>query len=939
MDDLHQFFGPNAGYALELYERYLADPDTVDPATRARFAHWLPAEPPGLSPPESSATPPGAPAFDVDLVTRVANLARTIRGRGHLAAQLDPLASAPPDGSVLEPGANGLNAAQLRALPATVIGGPATLASTNAAEAIDALRRVYCSTTGYDFAHIEAADERDWLCEAAESGRFRPQLDHAGQRKILERLTEVEAFELFLQRSLPNQRRFSIEGTDMMVPMMDTIIRAAAASGTREVAVGMAHRGRLNVLANVLGKPFGQILAEFQRGIPGPTTAPSENFAHYGWTGDVKYHLGAQRTVTEGSEVLVRITLAPNPSHLEFINPVVQGMTRAMQDDRRHAGPPRQAVDASLAILIHGDAAFPGEGVVAESLNLAQLGGYRIGGAIHIIANNQIGFTTSPRDARSTLYASDLAKGFEIPIVHVNADDPEACLAAARLAHAYRQRFHKDFLIDLVGYRRWGHNEADEPAFTQPILYEKVRAHPTARARWAATLNDLGSVTQAESDDVLKQAMTALQEVNPEPERAPALPPAAVSGGRVNTAVAADRLATYNEEMLAWPSGFTVHPKLERILKGRVGALEPGGGLDWGHAESLAFASLLAEGTPIRLAGQDVERGTFSQRHLVLHDAATGACFSPLQALKEARASFAVYNSPLSENAALGFEFGYGVQAPEALVMWEAQYGDFANAGQVIIDQFISSARSKWRQRPWMVMLLPHGYEGQGPEHSSGRLERYLQLAGDDNLRIANCTTAAQYFHLLRRQVALREDDPRPLILMAPKSLLRHKSAFTTLEDLASGEFQPVLEDHEAAEHRDQVTRVILCSGKVYVDLISSGTRSETPRVAIARVEQLCPFPAAELNTLLAGYPHVREVIWLQEEPRNMGAWSYMAPRLRDLIGRDPSVDYIGRPDHASPAAGSGAVHQAEQARIVAEAFTGLQGPLPVPQGVTQHAG
>ncbi|HVA92235.1 MAG TPA: 2-oxoglutarate dehydrogenase E1 component [Chloroflexota bacterium] len=935
MDDLHEFFGPNAGYALELYERYLADPDSLDPETKARFAGWSPTMLVDSPPSES----PASPSFDVGLVTRVANLARTIRGRGHLAAQLDPLGTEPRGDSALEPDANGLSAQEMRALPPSVIGGPVSRSATNAAEAIEALRRVYCSTTGYDFAHIEAADERDWLCEAAESSRFRPQLDEAGQRKVLDRLTEVEAFELFLQRSLPNQRRFSIEGTDMMVPMMDTIVRAAAATGTREVAVGMAHRGRLNVLANVLGKPFGQILGEFQRGIPGPTTAPSENFAHYGWTGDVKYHLGAQRTVTEGTEVLVRITLAPNPSHLEFINPVVQGMTRAMQDDRGRPGPPRQSEDASLAILIHGDAAFPGEGVVAESLNLAQLAGYCVGGAIHIIANNQIGFTTSPRDARSTLYASDLAKGFEIPIVHVNADDPEACLAAARLAHAYRQRFHKDFLIDLVGYRRWGHNEADEPAFTQPVLYEKVRSHPTARALWARALAELGSVTQAESDEMLRQAMAALQEVSPEPDRPPAPPPPVASGVPGTTAVSASRLESYNDGLLAWPSGFSVHPKLERILKGRQGALAADGGLDWGHAESLAFASLLADGTPIRLAGQDAERGTFSQRHLVLHDSVTGARFSPLQALKEARASFTVCNSPLSENGALGFEFGYGVQAPEALVLWEAQYGDFANAGQVIIDQFISAARSKWRQTPWMVMLLPHGYEGQGPEHSSGRLERYLQLAGDDNLRIANCTTAAQYFHLLRRQVALRESDPRPLILMTPKSLLRHKLAFSTLDDLTSGAFQPILDDQQAVEHRDQVTRVILCSGKVYVDLVSSGARAEAPRVAVARVEQLCPFPAAELNTLLAGYPHVREIVWLQEEPRNMGAWSYMAPRLRDLIGRDPSVDYIGRPDHASPAAGSGAVHQAEQARIVAGAFTGLQGPLPVSQGVTQHAG
>jgi len=938
MSDLQEFHGPNAGYVLELYERYLEKPDSVDPETRARFAAWSPAV---LAVPTSNgaeAPTPAAGALDVGLITRVANLARSIRARGHLAAQLDPLGGAPQGSPGLDLIGHDRNSPDLNTLPASVVGGPVALSAANAGAALAELRRIYCSTTGYEFAHIEADEERDWLLDAVETGRYGPDRDATSRRKLLERLTEVEAFELFLQRGLPNQRRFSIEGSDMLVPVLDTVISAAVESGAREVMVGMSHRGRLNVLANVLGKPFGQILGEFQRGIPGPTTAPSENFAHHGWTGDVKYHLGAQRTLTEGDEVRARITLAPNPSHLEFVNPVVQGMTRAIQERRDRQGPPTHDLDISLAILIHGDAAFPGEGVVAESLNLAQLAGYRTGGAIHIIVNNQIGFTTAPRDARSTLYASDLAKGYEIPIVHVNADDPEACVAAAALAHAYHLRFHKDFLIDLVGYRRWGHNEADEPAFTQPLLYEKVRAHPTARTLWARALAEQGAVSMEDSDALLREAMARLQEISPEPERRPA-PRTEVENPAIATAVPLERLRAYNDGLLAWPAGFTVHPRLERILNGRQGALAPGGGIDWGHAESLAFASLLAEGTPIRLAGQDAERGTFSQRHLVLHDVANDTRFSPLQALPEANASFSVYNSPLSEMAPLGFEFGYNDVASDTLVIWEAQYGDFANAAQVMIDQFIASARSKWRQQPWLVMLLPHGYEGQGPEHSSGRFERYLQLAGDDNLRIANCTTAAQYFHLLRRHVALRESDPRPLILMTPKSLLRHKLALSTVEELVEGSFQPVIDDAVAAEHPDQVTRLVLCSGKVYVDLVSYPERATATRVAIARIEQLCPFPSAEIEALLAGYPHVREIVWLQEEPRNMGAWTYMASRLRDLIGRDPRIDYIGRPDHASPAEGSGAAHQIEQARIVSEAFTGLQGPIPVAQGAVQHAG
>ncbi|HEY7848472.1 MAG TPA: 2-oxoglutarate dehydrogenase E1 component, partial [Ktedonobacterales bacterium] len=569
---------------------------------------------------------------------------------------------------------------------------------------------------------------------------------------------------------------------------------------------------------------------------------------NYGWTGDVKYHLGARTTVRESELAQVALTLAHNPSHLEFVNPVVEGFTRAAQDRRNERGTPAQNVDKALCVTIHGDAAFPGEGVVAETINLSRLPGYQTGGTIHIIANNQIGFTTSAEQGRSTLYASDLAKGFEIPIILVNADDPEACLSAVALAHAYRQRYHKDFLIDLVGYRRWGHNEGDEPTFTQPLLYASIAEHATVRARYAERLEAEGVVAPVDAETMqhaaqerLKQAYEELQAGHVPEEQADleVSPPLA----SVATAESAATLRDYNEALLARPPGFTPNAKLERLLARRREALEKPGGIDWGFAETLAFAATLADGTPIRLAGQDSERGTFSQRHDALHDARTGGVYIPLQALPQARASFAVYNSPLSEAAALGFEYGYSVHAPNTLVLWEAQFGDFANAGQVLIDQFIAAARAKWRQLPGLVLLLPHGYEGQGPEHSSGRLERYLQLAAEDNLRVVNCTTAAQYFHLLRAQAKLLATAPRPLIVMTPKSLLRHPRAGSSLSDLTEGRFEPVLADEQAAP--EAVRRLILCSGKVVVELAAAlAARSAPPDwIAVARVEQLYPYP------------------------------------------------------------------------------------------------
>ncbi len=566
---------------------------------------------------------------------------------------------------------------------------------------------------------------------------------------------------------------------------------------------------------------------------------------------------------------------------------------------------------------------------MAETLNLWHLRGYSVGGTIHIIVNNQLGFTTEPEDSRSTHFASDLAKGFEIPIIHVNADDPEAALTAIRMAHAYRDEFHKDILVDLVGYRRWGHNEGDEPAFTQPQMYEIIRKHPTVRELYASQLEQKGTVSRDEANAMVKHALEVLEDakrqadgslqsfdleetngLNGRHEEAETPPPVSV-----------EQLTTFNKELLSWPEGFSPNPKLARLLQRRATTLGPEGGIDWGQAEALAFASILADGTPIRLTGQDSERGTFSHRHAVLHDQHSGATYIPLQHLAEARAPFSIYNSPLSESGALGFEYGYSVHASSALVLWEAQFGDFANVAQVIIDQFIASARAKWRQKSSLVLLLPHGYEGQGPEHSSARLERYLALAAGDNWRVANCSIASQYFHLLRLQAFSLKSDPRPLVVMTPKSLLRLPLASTRLEELTQGTFQRVLDDEQAASHADAVRRVTLCTGKIAIDLLSRQERVQAEDVAIVRVEMLYPFPADELRAVLAHYPNVREVVWVQEEPRNMGAWTYLAPHLSELVGSQMELKVISRPERSSPATGFSDLYQAEQERIMEEAL------------------
>ena len=928
-----QFFGPNLGYVLELYERYREDPGSVDERAREFFESWSPpSDAPGAN---GSATAGTAPAAEVDVEKAVgaSKHVRHIRDFGHLAARLDPLGSEPPGDPTLDPEFYRITDEDLETLPPLIIGGPVAERSSNAREAVEELRRIYCDTTGYDFGHVHNPDERFWLREAVESGRFYKRLEGESAKRLLRRLTRVDTFEKFLHRTFLGQKRFSVEGCDMVVPMLNLLAHRAADAGTPEMVMGMAHRGRLNVLAHVLDKSYSKIFGEFQQPEKGEQPSPAGG-AGGGWVGDVKYHLGIRgwHLGDEEADEQVLINLAPNPSHLEHVDPVVEGMARAAQEKRAEAGAPERDEEASLPVLIHGDAAFPGEGVVAETLNLSRLPGYRTGGSIHIITNNQLGFTTERQDARSTMYASDLAKGYEVPVVHVNADDPEACLAATRMAYAYREEFHKDFMIDLIGYRRFGHNEGDEPAYTQPTMYEAIRSHPSVREVWANELARRGEITAEEAEALVEEPRAKMEEIRKNPENEeeaeeeletdqPYTPLVEIP----DTAVPAGRLEALNEALLERPEDFHPNEKLERQFKKNRGDLEDEDGIDWAHAETLAFASLLEDGTPIRLTGQDTERGTFSQRHAVLHDFETGEPYVPLQNLPQATASFDIHNSPLSEIAVLGFEYGYTLNAQEALVLWEAQYGDFANVAQPMIDQFVVSGQSKWGQTSGLVLLLPHGYEGQGPEHSSARLERYLQLAAHENIRVANLTTAAQYFHLLRAQAVLK-DDKRPLIIMSPKSLLRHPMAASSLEELAGGQFQPILDDEEARDRADSVERLILCSGKIYTELVSSDYREEAVDTAIGRIELLYPFPEERVRDMVEGYPNLREIIWVQEEPKNMGAWTFVQPLLEELAEGEIPILYVGKPARPSPAQGSARFHKEEHARIVRSAFESVDG-------------
>ncbi len=936
-----QFYGPNLGYVLELYESYREDPESVDDQTREFFEQW---RPPRLGSNGSAAPAGGAGAeagVDEEKVVGATKYIRHIRDFGHMAAQLDPLGGEPPGDPTLDPGFYRISEADLESLPSDIASGPVTRRTSNAREAVEELKRLYCKTTGYDFGHVHNSEERFWLRESVESLRFVGSLEGADAKQLLKRLTRVDAFEKFLHKTFLGQKRFSVEGNDMLVPMLDRLLKSAADVGTPEMVMGMAHRGRLNVLAHILNKPYQKIFGEFQQ----PESQEASSVAEItggGWVGDVKYHLGIRGFhLQEGEEdTKLLINLAPNPSHLEHVNPVASGMTRAAQEKRGDLGYPERDVDAAFNVILHGDAAFPGEGVVSETLNLSRLPGYTTGGAIHIITNNQLGFTTEKEDARSTTYASDLAKGFEIPVVHVNADDPEACLAAISLAYAYRERFHKDFMIDLVGYRRYGHNEGDEPAYTQPTMYETIRDHPSVREVWARTLEERGVIEEGEAEALVEEAFSYMEETRKNPSEIeeedvafdePHTPLTEVP----DTSVPAERLEALNRSLLERPEDFNQNGKLERMFQRNRGDLEQ---IDWAHAETLAFGTLLEDGVPIRLTGQDSVRGTFSQRHAALRDVKTGEQYVPLHNVPGAKASFAAHNSPLSEIAAMGFEYGYSVSAGDALILWEAQYGDFANVGQPMIDQFIASGQAKWGQTSGLVMLLPHGYEGQGPEHSSARLERFLQLAAHENLRVANCTTAAQYFHLLRAQATLK-DRKRPLIIMTPKSLLRHPMAASKLEDLTGGKFQPVLDDEEARRRADSVERLILCSGKVFTELAGGEYREEATDTAIGRVELLYPFPEDQVREMVEGYPNLREVVWVQEEPKNMGAWSYVEPRLREMLGGELPILYVGKPSRPSPAQGSSRFHKEEHARIIEAAFESVGESAKVEEREVRSAG
>jgi 2-oxoglutarate dehydrogenase E1 component len=936
---LQQFEDLNSGFVQELFAQYLASPEAVDPAWRALFEQapeeLVESSPlvqrirelyPGAGDGNGAATAPRAaetPPLLLGAVAAAMALVKAHRMHGHLAARLDPLGSEPVGDPALEPERlePRLTEELMRQIPARVL--RVHVPGETLADALPHLRQTYCGTMAYEIEHISNHEERVWLRTAIESGRYRRALSADDKRALLRRLTEVEGMERYLRRAFLGQKQFSIEGLDVMVPVLDQAIELAAGDGAREVVIGMAHRGRLNVLAHIVGRPYEVILREFE----GERVLEAVGADPEGGSGDVKYHLGALGVrKTESGDV--RVTLASNPSHLEYVDPVVEGETRACQtnhETRERTHDPKSA----LATLIHGDAAFPGQGVVAETLNLQSLPGYATGGTFHVIANNQIGFTTDPEEGRSTRYSSDLAKGFDNPIIHVNADDAEAAIAAVRLAMAFRERFRKDVVVDLVGYRRFGHNEGDEPAYTQPLMYKKIEAHPTVREQYAAALVAEGVLSQAESDELAQSVQTAIKDAHerlkeaiaggtapPEEEKRPGRG----SDAPIDTAVPAEHLVELNEQLLEVPEGFTVHPKLASQLERRRDTIGDAGGIDWAQAEGLAFGTLLVAGVPVRLTGQDTERGTFSHRHLVLHDYEKGETYTPIEHLPNATAPFQVYNSPLSEMAALGFEYGYSVACPRALVLWEAQFGDFINSAQVIVDQFIVSGLSKWQQSSRLVLLLPHGYEGNGPEHSSARLERFMQLAAQENIRIVNCSTAGQYFHVIRRQAL--HPKARPLVLLTPKGLLRLKESTSHLNDLAKGSFRALLDDPTLDEEsRRRAGRLILCSGKVYYDIAGHEVRKEAEGVAIARLEQLYPFPVAAYDELLSRYPNITELVWTQEEPQNMGAWRAIRHRLEEGLPGDVQLRYVGRPWRASPSEGYPTAHLLEQDRIVREAL------------------
>ena len=929
--------GSNAEFIAELYARYLDDPDSVDASWRRYFGEigddaaalkaerfgpdWAPRpRPNGIVAAAPTGTAPAAVDEAATASIQAMQLIRAYRVRGHLEADLDPLGLERRENvPELDYRIYGFTEADLDSV--IYINHVLGLERATLREIVATLRRIYCGRIGIEYMHIQALEERQWIQQKFEQPEARPGLTGAAKKEILRVLTAAETFERFLDRRYTGTKRFGIEGGESLMPALEAILRRGAELGIAEFVLGMPHRGRLNVLANFMGKPFAQIFSEFQGG--------SANPEHVQGSGDVKYHLG-----TSGDRDVagrhIHLSLAANPSHLEAVNPVVLGKVRSKQHQR--ADSERKQV---CGILMHGDAAFAGQGLVAESLELSDLRGFRTGGTIHIVVNNQIGFTTAPSFARSSPYPTDVAKGVQTPIFHVNGDDPEAVVEAARVAMEYRQRFGKDVVIDLFCYRRHGHNESDEPAFTQPLMYRAIASHPTTRQLYADRLVGERVLSEAEAAAVANDFVANLESQfdaakNYRPNKADWLEGAWAGfetapddDRRGDTAVPLDCLREAGRALVSVPEGFRLNRKIARQLDAKREALERGEGIDWATAEALAIGTLCAEGTHVRMSGQDCGRGTFSHRHAVLVDQESEERFIPVNHVHEGQARFDIIDSPLSEAAVVGFEYGYSLADPKTLVIWEAQFGDFANGAQVIIDQFLSSGEAKWLRMSGLVLLLPHGYEGQGPEHSSARLERYLQLCGEDNMQVCNLTTAANYFHALRRQI--HRKFRKPLVIVTPKSVLRAKEVASPLAAMGPGTvFHRVIAESETIADDDQVRRVVLCSGKVYFDLLKARRDSGDDTVALVRVEQLYPFPFHSVGQILARYRNA-EIVWCQEEPQNMGAWNFVDRRIeRVLGGLDIAAKrprFVGRAEAASPATGLFKRHVEEQAKLVHDAL------------------
>ena len=919
-------FGINAGFVEDLHARYRQSPQAVDEQWRSFFdalehgqgtnGNGAPAAHVNGSGADALASvTPIRPGRDESLLAaaalqgRVYQLVNAYRVRGHLFARIDPLGTATPAAPELELGNFGLSESDYdMQFPTVGIGGLPDRATLR--QIIAHLSETYCGSIGVEFTHIEEPAAREWLQDAMESTRNRAGLDAAEVVRILKHLTDAEIFEQFVHKNFVGAKRFSCEGAESMIPMMDLLIEYAANQGVEEIVIGMAHRGRLNVLANIMQKNVREIFAAFR------DSNPERNLGR----GDVKYHLGESTDRTTSTGRTVHLSLAFNPSHLEFVNPVVEGRVRAKQDRRKRLG--------VMPLLIHGDAAFIGQGIVPETLNMAGLEGYATGGTIHLVVNNQIGFTTLPEDSRSTRYCTDITRMMKVPVFHVNGEDPEAVIQVTRLAIEFRQRFAKDVVIDMLCYRKYGHNEGDEPRFTQPVMYQLIDRKPTVREVYVKKLVESGQITQEQGDQLKAQRQAALAQALEEEKKGDWLkPPKAMLGvwesylggpdanvEEVPTKVPRERLIELATRLAELPADFSANPKVKGVLETRRDRVAGGQPFDWGTAEHLAFATLVAEDRRVRISGQDARRGTFTHRHATLYDTRTGKRFTPLANLGAGK--FEVYDSPLSEAGVLGFEYGYSLDSPDGLVIWEAQFGDFVNSAQVIVDQFIVSAEDKWLRLSGIVMLLPHGYEGAGPEHSSARVERFLQLAASDNIQVCNLTTPAQLFHALRRQV--HRPWRKPLVVFTPKSLLRHKEAVSTVDDLAEGAFQRVIPDAETDPR--QVKRVLLCSGKVYYDLAEARRKLGRKDVAIVRLEQLYPINET-LQKALAVYADGTRLVWVQEEPRNMGPWYFINSNLRSIIGERLPMSVVSRPAAASPATGSHASHVFEQQRLIDEAL------------------